>query len=101
MATKWHPTLTGSDSHVNKIEATAGIELTTPSAPSDLRAWVSSLAPREDRPRGRCRRCGRSAFGVTLPSASDIVGRRYTIMRTNSGSNDVTVGCTGGQPIDG
>ncbi len=42
-----------------------------------------------------------AAFAATLPSAVGIVGRQYTIKRTNSGGNNVTVGCTSGQTIDG
>ena len=32
-----------------------------------------------------------AAFTVTLPSASGLAGRQYTIKRVNSGSNNVTV----------
>jgi hypothetical protein len=42
-----------------------------------------------------------AAFQVTLPSAVGIAGRQYTIKRTNSGSNNVTVGTTSSQLIEG
>ncbi|TWT61706.1 hypothetical protein [Rubinisphaera italica] len=41
------------------------------------------------------------AFTITLPSAVDLFGRQYTIKRTNSGVNDVTLGTTSSQTIDG
>jgi hypothetical protein len=41
------------------------------------------------------------AFTVTLPTAASITGRMYTIKRTNSGANAVTVGTTSSQTIDG
>lgn len=41
------------------------------------------------------------AFTATLPTAVGKQGKRYTIKRTNSGSNAVTVGTTSSQTIDG
>lgn len=41
-----------------------------------------------------------AAFTVTLPSAANITGKKYTIKRTNSGVNNVTVGTTSSQTID-
>ena len=41
------------------------------------------------------------AFTVTLPTAVGCQGRQYTVKRTNSGSNNVTVGATSSQTIDG
>ena len=41
-----------------------------------------------------------AAFTVTLPSAVGISGRQYTIKRTNSGSNNVTLGTTASQLIE-
>lgn len=42
-----------------------------------------------------------AAFTTTLPTASGIAGRRYTIKRTNGGANNVTVATTSSQTIDG
>jgi hypothetical protein len=42
-----------------------------------------------------------AAFQVTLPTAVGCQGRQYTIKRTNSGANDITVGTTSSQTIDG
>lgn len=42
-----------------------------------------------------------AAFQVTLPTAVGITGRQYTIKRINSGANNVSVGTTRGQTIDG
>ena len=42
-----------------------------------------------------------AAFQVTLPTAVGIAGRQDTNKRTYSGSNNVTVGCTGAETIDG
>jgi hypothetical protein len=42
-----------------------------------------------------------AAFTCTLPTAVGITGRQYTIKRINSGANNVTVGMTSGQTIDG
>lgn len=42
-----------------------------------------------------------ATFQVTLPSAVPIAGRQFTIKRTNSGANNVTVGTTSSQLIDG
>lgn len=41
------------------------------------------------------------AFQVTLPSATGTNGRRYTVKKTDSGGNAVTVGTTSSQTIDG
>lgn len=41
------------------------------------------------------------AFTVTLPTAVGITGRRYTIKRISSAANNVTVGTTSSQTIDG
>jgi len=41
------------------------------------------------------------AFTTTLPTAVGVTGKLYTIKRTNSGSNAVTVGTTSSQTIDG
>ncbi len=41
------------------------------------------------------------AFTVTLPTAVGKTGRIFKIKRTNSGSNNVTVGTTSSQTIDG
>jgi hypothetical protein len=41
------------------------------------------------------------AFSVTLPPAKDNPNRYLTIKRTNSGSNAVTVACSGSETIDG
>ena len=40
------------------------------------------------------------AFQVTLPTAASIAGRQYTIKRTGA-ANNVTVGTTSAQTIDG
>jgi len=40
------------------------------------------------------------AFQVTLPTAASIAGRQYTIKRINA-TNNVTVGCSGAETIDG
>ena len=42
-----------------------------------------------------------AAFTVTLPTAVGINGRQYVIKRINSGANNVTVGTTSSQTIDG
>jgi len=42
-----------------------------------------------------------AAFTVTLPSAAGTAGRQYTIKRVNSGSNNVSIGTTSNQFIDG
>jgi hypothetical protein len=42
-----------------------------------------------------------SAFTITLPTAVDKTGQTYTIKRMNSGSNNLTVGTTSSQTIDG
>ncbi len=42
-----------------------------------------------------------AAFTVTLPTAVGITGRQYTIKRINGGSNNVTIGTTSSQTIDG
>lgn len=42
-----------------------------------------------------------SAFTITLPTAIDKTGQTYTLKRVNSGSNNVTVGTTSSQTIDG
>lgn len=43
-----------------------------------------------------------AAFQITLPNTSAvIVGQEFTIKRINSGSNNVTVGTTASQTIDG
>ncbi len=42
-----------------------------------------------------------AAFSVTLPSAAGITGRQYTIKRVNSSSNNVGIGTTSSQLIDG
>ena len=42
-----------------------------------------------------------AAFNVTLPTAAGVAGQVYTIKRINSGSNNVTVGTTSSQTIDG
>ncbi len=42
-----------------------------------------------------------ATFQVTLPSAVPVAGRQFTIKRTNSGANNVTVGTTSSQLIDG
>ena len=42
-----------------------------------------------------------AALTVTLPSAVGIAGRQYTIKRINSGSNNVNIGTTSSQTIDG
>lgn len=42
-----------------------------------------------------------AAFTCTLPTAVGITGRQYTIKRINSGANNVTVGCSASQVIDG
>lgn len=41
------------------------------------------------------------AFQVTLPTAVGMPGRQFVIKRTNSGTNNVTVGTTSSQTIDG
>lgn len=41
------------------------------------------------------------AFTITLPTAVGITGRQYTVKRTNAGANNVTVGTTSSQTIDG
>ena len=41
------------------------------------------------------------AFTVTLPTAVGNTGKIFTVKRTNSGSNNVTVGTTSAQTIDG
>ena len=40
-------------------------------------------------------------FTITLPTAVGVTGQTYTIKRINSGSNNVTVGTTSSQTIDG
>ena len=42
-----------------------------------------------------------AAFAVTLPTAIGCQGRVYTIKRSNSGANNITVGTTASQTIDG
>lgn len=42
-----------------------------------------------------------TAFQAKLPTAVGITGRQYTIERINSGANNVTVGTTAFQLIDG
>lgn len=42
-----------------------------------------------------------AAFQVTLPTASGRTGQRYTIKKTDSSANAVTVGTTSSQTIDG
>ncbi|MGI8406392.1 MAG: beta strand repeat-containing protein [Thermomicrobiales bacterium] len=42
-----------------------------------------------------------AAFQATLPTAVGITGRQYTVKRINGGANNVTVGTTSGQTIDG
>lgn len=42
-----------------------------------------------------------AAFQLTLPTAVGITGRMYTLKRTNSGANNLTVGTTSSQTIDG
>lgn len=42
-----------------------------------------------------------AAFTCTLPTAVGITGRQYTIKRINAGANNVTVGTTSSQLIDG
>jgi len=43
-----------------------------------------------------------AAFTVTLPSAATAgAGRQFTVKRTNAGTNNVTVGTTSSQTIDG
>ena len=42
-----------------------------------------------------------SPFTITLPTAVGKTGQTYTIKRINSGSNNVTVGTTSSQTIDG
>jgi hypothetical protein len=42
-----------------------------------------------------------AAFTVTLPTAAGITGRLYTIKKTDTSSNLVTVACTSTQKIDG
>jgi len=41
------------------------------------------------------------ALTVTLPSASGIAGRQYTIKRINTGTNVVTIAAASGETIDG
>jgi hypothetical protein len=42
-----------------------------------------------------------AAFTMTLPTAVSITGRQYNIKRINSGANNLTVGTTSSQTIDG
>jgi hypothetical protein len=42
-----------------------------------------------------------AAFTVTLPTAASVAGRQYTIKKTDSSANAVTVGTTSSQTIDG
>ncbi len=42
-----------------------------------------------------------AAFQLTLPTAVGISGRVYTLKRTNGGANNITVGTTSAQTIDG
>lgn len=42
-----------------------------------------------------------ASLTVTLPTAVGVTGKVFTVKRTNSGANTVTVGTTGGQTIDG
>jgi hypothetical protein len=42
-----------------------------------------------------------SGFTITLPTAVGKTGQTFTIKRINSGSNNVTVGTTSSQTIDG
>lgn len=42
-----------------------------------------------------------AAFTVTLPTAVSVAGRQYTIKKTDSSANAVTVGTTSSQTIDG
>ncbi len=42
-----------------------------------------------------------AAFQITLPTAVGCQGRQYTIKRANSGANNITVGTTASQTIDG
>lgn len=42
-----------------------------------------------------------AAFTVTLPTAANICGKVFTIKKTDSGANAVTVGTTSSQTIDG
>jgi hypothetical protein len=42
-----------------------------------------------------------AAFTVTLPTAVSKAGQTYTIKRANAGVNNVTVGTTSSQTIDG
>lgn len=42
-----------------------------------------------------------AAFTVTLPTAAGVTGRQYTIKRLNSGANNITVGTTSSQTVDG
>jgi hypothetical protein len=43
---------------------------------------------------------GAGAFTITLPSATAIAGRIYTIKKVDNGSNAVTIGTTSSQTID-
>jgi hypothetical protein len=42
-----------------------------------------------------------AGFTVTLPTAVSVIGRKYTIKKTDSSANAVTVGTTSSQTIDG
>ena len=42
-----------------------------------------------------------ASITITLPKAVGLTGQTYTIKRINSGGNDVTVGTTSSQTIDG
>ena len=42
-----------------------------------------------------------AAFTVTLPNAGSLTGEVFTIKRTNTGANNITVGTTSSQTIDG